>query len=84
MDQPESTTHAFVVRIWLEDSAGAPGRGTWRGHVTHVMSGDRRYLRSLEGLSLYLLPYLEAMGARIELYWRLRRWLQWQTRSATR
>lgn len=42
-------SHLFAVRVWLEEVDG--GRFEWRGHVEHVMSGERRYFRSWPGLA---------------------------------
>ena len=52
----EFNTHAFVIKIWLEDNA------MWRGHITHVPSGERRYIETLSEIDDFILPYLEKMG----------------------
>ena len=59
MDNPdlyEIKTQAFVIRIWLEDSL------RWRGHITHVPSGERRYIEDLSEIDDFIWPYLEKMG----------------------
>ena len=63
MDLYEAHTHPFIVKIWLEESAEEAGQATWRGYITHVPSGQRRYLQSLDDIILFIKPYLEAMGA---------------------
>jgi hypothetical protein len=49
--------HSFVVTIWREETpAESPGRG-WRGHITHVPSGERRYLRRLCEIVSFVTAY---------------------------
>ena len=74
MDSFEATTHPFIVKIWLEETAEEAGQAVWRGHITHVPSGERRYLQALDDICLFIAPYLEAMGARTGSRWRLRDW----------
>jgi hypothetical protein len=76
MDSLEVTNHPFVVRIWLEETAEEAGRATWRGHITHVPSGKRRYLRDLDDIIAFIAPYLEEMGVQFDLWWRVRQWLK--------
>jgi hypothetical protein len=63
----ESDTHPFIVKIWLEETAEEAGRATWRGHITHVPSGERRYIQDLDSISAFIAPYLEAMGVEVTL-----------------
>jgi len=58
----ESSNQSFIVKIWLEETAEEDGRATWRGHVTHVPSGQRRYIQNLDGVTAFIAPYLEEMG----------------------
>jgi len=76
MDLPEATTHSFIVKIWLEEVADESGDVTWRGHITHVPSGARRYLRNLDDIVDFILTYVEAIGVRPGRLMRLRRWLR--------
>ena len=75
MDQLEANFHPFILRIWLEESVEEAGRAVWRGHITHVPSGERRYLKSLNDIPIFIAPYLERMGVKLGLHWRVRRWL---------
>ena len=72
----ENNTHSFIVKIWLEETTGRANRGTWRGHITHVPSGERRYLKSLDEIAAFIAPYLEEIGVRLDTGWRIRRWLK--------
>jgi hypothetical protein len=62
MEQTESHTHSFIIKIWLEETLEEDGRAIWRGHITHVPSGERLYLQDLDTIRLFIEPYLEGMG----------------------
>ena len=80
-DDFETTTHPFIIKIWLEDTTEEAGQAVWRGHITHVPSGKRRYLKELDDITAFILPYLEGMGVKAEPRWRVRRWLKrWKQR----
>lgn len=71
----ETQTHSFVVRIWLEE-VSASGRALWRGHITHVPSGRRRYVQRLGDITGFIALYLELMGVQLGMRWSIRRWLR--------
>ena len=68
----EPDTQSFVVKVWLEETVEEEGRAKWRGHVTHVTSGERQYLESLSGIATFIIPYLERWGVRFGAARRLR------------
>jgi hypothetical protein len=61
----EATAHSFVLRIWLEETEQEAGSAIWRGQISHVPGGERRYLDNLDGIVAFIIPYLEKMGVRI-------------------
>lgn len=69
----EPNTHSFIVKIWLEETAQEAGVARWRGHVTHVPSGDRHYVRDLSDVTALFASYLQDMKVRLGLRWRI--WL---------
>lgn len=71
MDLYEATTHSFVLKIWLEEAASNAGPLRWRGHITHVSDGKRRYLQNLIDLDTFILSYLQHMGIPISWPWRI-------------
>jgi hypothetical protein len=75
MDQSESKTHAFIVRIRMEQTIEESGRALWHGRIIHVPSGEQSSIRDLHEIPLFIVPYLEQMGIRVGVYWRTRRWL---------
>lgn len=70
----ETDAHAFVVKVWHERGGRGTSRAVWRGHITHVASGRRRYVTSLHALAGFIALYLRAMHVRLPLYWRLSQW----------
>ena len=76
MELLEPNTHSFIVKVWLEETAEEAGRTTWRGHVTHVPSGERRYVQNLDDIVAFIAPYLKGMGVRFQKRWPMQRWLR--------
>ncbi|RIK44215.1 MAG: hypothetical protein DCC55_03225 [Chloroflexi bacterium] len=62
MDVYERTTCSFIVKIWLEELSSKTGRPSWRGHITHVPSGSRKYFEDLNEIILFINFYLQALG----------------------
>lgn len=76
MDMFEANTHPFVVKVWLEETAAEAGRARWRGYITHVPSGERRYVEDLEEIDVFIASYLEEMGVDLDLGQRVQQWLR--------
>lgn len=72
-DSFESVTHSFVVRIWLEED----DRAIWRGHITHVPTGDRQHVERLADIVAFISPYVDGMkvgkASRLARWWSARR-----------
>ncbi len=43
--------------MWPEELAVTAGSIQWRGHITHVPSGDRQYFQDLDALRQFIQPY---------------------------
>lgn len=69
MDAIEVNTHSFIVKVWIEDEEAGAGQTTWRGLITHVNSGERRYIKSMDEISAFIKPYLRKMGVQFEQGW---------------
>lgn len=69
MDEPEATSHSFIVRVWLEETAEEAGQAVWRGSITHVPSGQRKYLQELGELVAFIQVYLRSMGVQDDRRW---------------
>lgn len=76
MDENRFATQSFIIRVWVEDRAEEAGKGTWRGQIIHVSSGKSRYLKNLDEVEDFISPYLEKMGVKSGVRWRMRRWLK--------
>jgi hypothetical protein len=76
MDEIESNTQPFIVKIWVEDRAKEAHPGVWRGYITHASSGKRYYLRNLEGIEHFIAPYLEEIGVRRGKHWGIKSWFK--------
>ena len=74
MDSLEPGAQSFIVKVWVEDNAEAGGHGVWRGHITHIPSHKRRYLKCQGEIEDFIAPYLEEMGVKLGMRWRVRRW----------
>ncbi len=75
MDENESQAQSFIV--WVEERAEKGDRGTWRGQITQVPGGERRYLKNLDEIGDFISPYLEVMmGMKLGVCWNMRRWLK--------
>lgn len=48
MSASDNRIHSFIVRVWVEDMLTEAGPGVWRGHIIHVPTGEKRYLRDLD------------------------------------
>jgi len=75
MDPVESTTESFIVKIWLEESDQGTGGEKWRGHITHVPTGRRRYVEDIESISSFISERLKEIGVEPKLRARLCLWL---------
>jgi hypothetical protein len=78
----EFNVHSFIVKVWLEEEATKDSESVWHGHITHVPSGEKRYLKNLDQISLFIQPYLEAMGIRFGLGERIRKRLGFRRNPA--
>ncbi len=81
MDEIESQAQSFIVRVSVEERAVEGCQGTWRGHITHVPGGERSYLKNLDEIGDFISPYLEDLGVKLNVRWRMRRWLELLTRQ---
>jgi hypothetical protein len=86
LDLVELSTHSFVVKIWMEETATETKNPLWRGHITHVPSGSRRYLGHLNGIISFVKPYLKAMGINFKLRFyllnQIKGWMMSHTRKS--
>lgn len=70
MDSTETRVFSVIVKIWVEDS----GQPTWHGQITHIPSGERRYVNRTEDIALVVGQYLEQLGVRLGWCMQVWRW----------
>jgi hypothetical protein len=76
MSLNETSIHSFIVKIWLEESSNESDPPTWRGHITHVPSRKRRYLRNLDEITDFIALFLQSMGVHLGKRWQVKQWLK--------
>ncbi len=69
MEILDADISSFVIRAWIEESGNEQCGATWRGHITHVASGKRRYFQDLQYIASFITPYLEHQGVRFDEIW---------------
>ncbi len=47
----------------------------WRGVIESTVDNERRFLKSLEDIIIFILPYLKKMGVKLELNRQFKQWL---------
>jgi hypothetical protein len=72
----QSSAHSFIIKLWIEESVCEERVTTWRGHITHVPGGERRYLRSLDDIQTFITSFLAAAGAVPVKTGSVRQWLR--------
>jgi hypothetical protein len=73
-DLVEFITHSFVLKIWLEVTPTQIRRSSWRGHITHIPSGERRYVSNLFCILTFIMRYLKSMGIKFGRFWWVKDW----------
>ncbi|MBE2222686.1 MAG: hypothetical protein IAF02_14150 [Anaerolineae bacterium] len=58
-------SHAFVIRIWLEDIQSDETSALWRGHITHVLDHRQHYFQDLSGIVHFITPYIDIWTTKI-------------------
>ena len=67
MNAIEPGVHSFIIKVWLEELIEETGQVEWHGHITHVPSGQREYLRELEDTVVFIRSCLESPGIRLHV-----------------
>jgi hypothetical protein len=72
----ESQVHSFIIKLWIEKASEEADAASWRGYITHVPGGERRHLKDLSEITAFITPHLQALGVRVGICGRVRRWLR--------
>jgi hypothetical protein len=65
-DLPEVNLQSFIVKIWVEENGDSVSTVPWRGSITHVVTGERRYVKSLDEITRYFKNYLQGIGITVD------------------
>jgi hypothetical protein len=76
-NEQESACQSFIVKIWSEGADREGKNLRWRGHVTHVPSGDRHYVNGFSEISNTIEAYLKNAGTTVAAKSWARSWLNW-------
>jgi hypothetical protein len=77
IDSLEFRRQSFVIKVWLDESETVFGETAWRGRITHVPSGESRYVTDLGEITSFIATHLQQMGARVKIQREQRSWLRW-------
>jgi len=73
----QSRLCSFIVKIWTEEISGErPDPIRWHGQVTHVPSGERRFVKRLDDISGFISNYLREMGVQAQVEGRMKQWIK--------
>ena len=73
---PELKVHSFIVKVWLEDADHETKTVAWHGYITHVPSGERRYLADLGDIQRFVRGYVAEISTETTFVSRVGRRLQ--------
>lgn len=58
---PEIEIQSFIVKIWLETEGRLGNQSRLHGYVTHVLTGERRYIHQLDDLPHIIRQFLQTL-----------------------
>lgn len=76
MSLSESSRQVFIIRIWREPREIDGALPEWRGAIECTYDNQQHYLKSLDEIVAFILPYLEKLGVKLERDNDLRQWLE--------
>ena len=59
----EEESQVFIIRIWREPREIPGATPLIRGVISHLNSGNEKYLKGLDQILKFVRPYQEALGA---------------------
>ena len=68
--------HSFIVKIWVEPESQQTGASRWHGHITHVATNERRYLKGLNDIGRFIPLYVADVGREAGVLGRIKQWLK--------
>jgi len=65
---------SFIIKFIFEQVSDKASPVEWRGQIKHVPSGESKYFRTLDGITKFIMPYLERIGVQLDKPGWLTRW----------
>jgi hypothetical protein len=56
----EAHLFSFIIRIWTEELDSPEYLPIWRGHVTRIPDGERRYFKNINEVPDLIIAYLKS------------------------
>lgn len=78
MASSNKDSYTFILRFWHEPRILKDAEPIWRGVIEQVPTGQRRYVKDLDEIVLFIILYMREMG--VVFSWRWRLWVWWHTR----
>ena len=60
----DSKFQSYIVRIWAEEPDQREAASSWRGHITNVPSGKRKYVQSVDDIRAFFEAELDGFPER--------------------
>lgn len=64
MNNPAPTRSTFVLRVWIEYPDPNSTETRWRGLITLIPSGEKRYVNNLCEVAQFINWHLKSLGVR--------------------
>jgi len=58
-DAFSKNTHAFIIKLWLEEPPTDSRPALWRGYIAHAYHGERCYFQDMSVIEEFIKKYLE-------------------------
>ena len=55
----EESTHAFVLKLWVDDTNDLASKHKWQGYITHVTSQNKIYVKNFKEIEDFIRPFLK-------------------------
>ena len=66
MKSTKESSHAFIVRIWIEPREISGAEPIWRGVIERVEDGKQDYVDRLDNVCTYFANYLGEIGIKVD------------------
>ena len=66
VDKKQTLSHSFILKIWIVKAPEQDTTCNWRGRIIHVMEGRYKYVKTIDEMIHFLIPYFASMGIQID------------------